>query len=150
MKLSALKGELAFTALFAAVGIYWTGSSLELPIWSGFAPDSGFLPLVYGILLTALSIGIGAMLLASQGEAAEREPLAKPLMILAGLAACVGAGSVVGFLVPLFAMMFFLYAYVERLPVLRAALVSAGTTAALVLVFEQWLQIPLPLTPWGF
>lgn len=150
MKLLALKGELAFTVFFAAVGLYWVYASLDLPLWSGFAPDSGFLPLVYGILLTALSIGIGAYTLVSRGEATEREPLAKPFLILAALAACVGVGSVLGFLVPLFAMMFFLYAYVERLPVLHSALVSAGTTGALVLVFEHWLQIPLPLTPWGF
>jgi hypothetical protein len=42
----------------------------------------------------------------------------------------------------------FLYAYVERLPLVRAIVVSAATTAILALVFEHWLSIPLPLTPW--
>lgn len=149
MRIAAIKGELAFAALFAALGLYWIGGSLELPFWSGFAPDSGFLPLIYGVLLTGLSIGIIVMLLTSPVEEVEREPLPKSLLILGGLAVSVGLLGPLGFVIPLFGMMFFYYAYVERLPLARSALVSAGTVAVLVLIFEHWLKIPLPLLPWG-
>ncbi len=46
-------------------------------------------------------------------------------------------------------MMLFLYAYVEKLPLIRSAIVSAGTTAALAIIFEYLLEVPLPLGPWG-
>jgi hypothetical protein len=149
MKFAALKGELAFAALFAALGLYWIGGSLELPIWSGFAPDSGFLPLVYGVLLTGLSIAVMVMLFVSPVEEVEREPLFKSLLILGGLVVSVSLLGVLGFVIPLFGMMLFYYAYVERLPLLRSIVVAAGTIAFLVLVFEHWLKIPLPLGPWG-
>lgn len=150
MKLAALKGELAFAALFAATGLYWVGSSLGLPIWSGFAPDSGFLPLAYGILLTGLSAAVIASLFTSHAEQPEREPLAKSFLILGALIACVSTAGTLGFLIPIFLLMLFLYAYVERLPLLRSLIVAAATTGALALVFEHWLNIPLPLAPWEF
>ena len=150
MKIAALKGELLFAGFFAAVGLYWIGGSLGLPIWSGFAPDSGLLPLIYGVLLAGLSLAVIVTLLMGTGEAPEREPLAKSFLILGALVVSVGAISFVGFLIPLFGMMFFLYAFVERLPLLRSALVSGLATAAFALVFEHWLHIPLPLSPWGF
>jgi hypothetical protein len=37
-----------------------------------------------------------------------------------------------------------LYAVVERLPWVYAALVSAATTGVLYLVFKAWLGVPLP------
>lgn len=150
MRFTALKGELGFAAFFAAVGLYWFGRSLELPIWSGFAPDSGFLPLIYGVLLVGLSLAVIVMLLTSSTEEVEREPLTKSFFILAALVVCVSTVGIIGFLFPLFAMMLFMYAYVERLPLLRSIIVSAATTAVLALVFEHWLHIPLPLTPWEF
>lgn len=148
MKISAIKGELAFAAFFAVIGLYWVGRSLEFPIWSGFAPDSGFLPLAYGLILTVLSLAVIGTLLTSPGEPVEREPLTKSLLILAALVVCVSTAEVLGFLLPLFGMLLFLYAYVERLPLMRSILVSAATTGVLALIFEHWLHIPLPLMPW--
>lgn len=148
MKLTALKGELGFAAFFAVIGLVWIGGSLELPFWTGFAPNSGFLPMVYGGLLVVLSAAVAASLLLNPVEDVEREPLTKSLMILAALVVSVGMLGVLGFLVPLFGLMLFLYAYVERLPLVRAIVVSAATTAILALIFEHWLSIPLPLTPW--
>ncbi|MGE0003982.1 MAG: tripartite tricarboxylate transporter TctB family protein [Parvibaculaceae bacterium] len=148
MRIAALKGDLGLAALFAALGLVWIVRSLDLPFWAGFAPDSGFLPLVYGVLLLGLSAAVAASLLAGAGEAAQREPLGRPFLVLASLVACVAVAPFTGFVLPLFALMMFLYAYIERLPVLRSLLVAAGTTAVLVLVFEHWLKIPLPLTPW--
>jgi hypothetical protein len=146
MKLAALKGDLGIAALFAALGLVWLLDSLDLPLWAGFAPDSGFLPLIYGVLLFGLAVAVS--LLAGPSEVVEREPPAKPFLVLAALVVCVAAAPFIGFVLPLFALMMFLYGYVERLPLIRSFLASAGTTAVLVVVFEHWLKIPLPLSPW--
>jgi putative tricarboxylic transport membrane protein len=148
MKLAALKGDLGIAALFAALGLVWLLDSLDLPLWAGFAPDSGFLPLIYGVLLFGLAVAVAVSLLAGPSEVVEREPPAKPFLVLAALVVCVAAAPFIGFVLPLFALMMFLYGYVERLPLIRSFLASAGTTAVLVVVFEHWLKIPLPLSPW--
>ena len=64
--------------------------------------------------------------------------------MLAILIATVSALPVAGFLISVFALLFLLYAVVERLPWLPAALVSAATSGALYLVFKVWLSVPLP------
>ena len=55
MRLKADKGELGLALFFAAVGVLWLVRGARMSWWDGFAPDSGFLPLIYGILLTALA-----------------------------------------------------------------------------------------------
>jgi hypothetical protein len=151
MKMSAFRsGDFLFAAGFAVLGLVWIVGSLDLPLWAGFAPDSGFLPLVYGVLLFGLSVAVAIIALVDPVGVSEREPLTKSLQILITLVVAIGAVSFLGFVVPLFAMMMFLYAYVERLPLIRAFLASAGTTAVLALIFEHWLDVPMPLTPWGF
>ncbi len=50
----------------------------------------------------------------------------------------------------MFLLLLFLFAVVERLPVLRSVLVVAGaTTAALILIFRTWLGVPFPVGPLG-
>jgi hypothetical protein len=124
--------------------------SFELPFFDGFAPDSGFLPLVYGVLLLGLSTAVIVTLFTSPPDTSEREPLGKSLQVLGGLLVGVASASWLGFAIPLFGMMLFMYAYVERLPIVRSVVVSAATTGVRVLNLEHWLHIPLPLSPWGF
>lgn len=150
MKITALKGELAFAALFAVVGLVWTVRAFELPFFDGFAPDSGFLPLVYGVLLLGLSTAVIVSLFVSPPDVSGREPLTKSFLILGALLVGVASASWLGFAIPLFGMMLFMYAYVERLPIIKSVLTSAATTGILILIFEHWLHIPLPLSPWGF
>jgi hypothetical protein len=148
MRIAARKGDLAIAGLFAVLGLVWIVESLDFPLWAGFAPDSGFLPLVYGVLLFGLSLAVALSLLLAPSEGSESEPLTKPLLVLLALVVSVGMVGYAGFVAPLFALMMFLYAYVERLPPIRSFLAAAATTAVLVLVFEHWLKIPLPLSPW--
>lgn len=150
MKLHAIKGELAFAAFFAAVGLVWIVGASSLPFWTGFAPDSGFLPIIYGSLLLLLSAAVIATLLLNPPQEVEREPLAKSFKLLGILVLTVGSLGYLGFAAPLFLMMFAMFAYVERLPVIRSAIVSAVTTGIFLLVFEHWLKIPVPVTPWGY
>jgi hypothetical protein len=56
MRLKAAPGEIALGLVFAAAGAFWLVSGVRMPVWEGFAPASGFLPLLYGGLLVALAL----------------------------------------------------------------------------------------------
>jgi putative tricarboxylic transport membrane protein len=138
------KGELTLAFIFAALGGLWTARAVRMPIWGdSFAPDSGFLPLIYGALLLALSLAAVAQLLAAKTVSAA-ESIRKPLVVLGALAAAVAALPLAGFALSVFALLLFLYAAVERLPWRTSALVSAAITGVLYLVFKGWLGVPLP------
>lgn len=141
-------GEVALAIVFAAAGVVWIVGALGHPLWDGFAPSSGFMPLIYGILLAVLSLAVVASLFFS-GEATDGGPVGKPLLVLAAVAAAVIGVDVAGFGLAVFLMLLFLFAAVERLRLLPSLLVAAGTTAALILVFKIWLGVPLPAGPWG-
>jgi hypothetical protein len=143
MRLKAVQGELVLALFFAAVGALWIVRAARMPMWEGFAPDSGFLPLVYGVLLTGLAIAAAVQVFGAP-EAGPAQEVRKPLLVLAILIATVSALPVAGFAISVFALLFSLYAVVERLPWLPAALVSAATTGTLYLVFKVWLSVPLP------
>ena len=137
------KGELVLALVFAALGGVWIAKGVRMSLWEGFAPDSGFLPLVYGILLSGLALATVAQLVAA-GTVSSTESIRKPLVVLGALAAAVAALPFAGFAISVFALLLFLYAVLERLPLLTAAIVSAATTGALYLVFKTWLGVPLP------
>jgi hypothetical protein len=137
-----LRGELGLALVFAVVGALWIFKGARMQLWDGFAPDTGFLPLVYGVLLAVLSaIVVGQVLLS---PAPPSESSRKPLTVAAALAVAVAALPYAGFALSVFLLLLFLYAVVERLPWLSSTLASAGTTAVLYLIFKTWLRVPLP------
>lgn len=150
MRRGHFSGDTAFAGLFAIVGLFWAVRSLDLPLWSGFAPDSGFLPMIFGGLLFLLSAAVAVISIVDPDPADKREPLRKSMLVLAALVATVVACGFIGFVLPLFAMMLFIYAYLERLPLVASVGVSAATTTFLVLVFVSWLAVPMPLWPWEY
>ena len=142
-------GELVLAAFFVLLGLLWVGAAVRMPLWEGFAPQSGFMPLWYGILLIGLT---GAVLfnLFRQKEAANaEEPIGKPLIVLAVFAAGIAGLEPMGFGPATFLMMLFMFVFVERLPIVSSVLVSAGTTAVLFLIFRTWLNVSLPIGPLG-
>jgi hypothetical protein len=143
MRLRADKGELVLALVFAALAVLWIAKGATLPLWQGFAPDSGFLPLIYGVLLFVLAAAVVVQLLAAK-ERRPDEAIRKPLVVLGALVAAVAALPLAGFAVSVFALLLFLYAAVERLPVLTSGVVSGVTTGVLYLVFKTWLGVPLP------
>ena len=149
MRARLLNGDVGLALLFGALGLLWLLGSLGLPFWEGFAPQSGFLPFFYGLLLTglALAILIGAYL--KTERAPDEQPVAKPLVILAALTVAAVGVEAAGFGVAVFLLLLFLFAAVERLPLLRSMIVAGATTAALILIFRTWLRVPLPAGPFG-
>jgi hypothetical protein len=138
------KGELALALLFAALGGLWVARASRMPVWGeSFAPDSGFLPLIYGVLLFFLAAAVLVRLLATREER-PGEAIRKPLVVLGALLATVAALPLAGFALSVFALLYFLYAWVERLPQVTSAVVSGVTTGVLYLIFKTWLGVPLP------
>jgi putative tricarboxylic transport membrane protein len=151
MRLKAAPGEIILSLAFVGVGIFWIVTALRLQMWDGFAPSSGFLPLIYGILLVGLSLA--ALFLETHGSDAENEKadtIRRPVLVIAVLAAGVAGLESAGFAVSIFLTMFFLFKVVEKLPLLPSLLVAGGSALALTLIFRTWLGVPLPKGPWGF
>jgi putative tricarboxylic transport membrane protein len=144
-------GEVGLALIFAALGVVWIVGGLRLQFWDGFAPSSGFLPLIYGLLLTGLSglIAVG-LFFGMAYEEAEPQPIGKPLLVLAALVVCVVGLQAAGFGLSIFLLLAFIFVVVERLNVFMSVLVAAGTAAALLGIFKVWLGVPLPAGPWGF
>jgi len=144
MRLSVNKGELALALVFVVLGALWIAKGASMPLWEGFAPDSGFLPLIYGVLLAGLALAALIQVLVNRTAPDPADEIGKPLVVLAALTAAVAALPFAGFAVSVFALLLFLYARVERLPWLPSTVVSAASTGVLHLVFKTWLGVPLP------
>ncbi len=149
MRARLLNGDVGLALLFGGLGLVWLFGSLGLPFWEGFAPQSGFLPFFYGLLLTGLALAIllGAFL--GTETVVDEQPLGKPLAILIALTAAAVGVEVAGFGIAVFLLLLFLFAVVERLPILRSIIVAGATAAALILIFRTWLAVPLPAGPLG-
>ena len=143
MRLSVDKGELVLALVFAALAALWIAKGATMPLWQGFAPDSGFLPLIYGVLLLFLAAAVLVQILTTK-EKRPGEAIRKPLVVLGALVAAVAALPFAGFVIAVFALLLFLYAAVERLPLAASLVVSGATTGVLYLVFKTWLGVPLP------
>lgn len=138
-----VKGELGLALLFAALGALWLARAVGMPLWEGFAPSSGFLPLVYGGLLLGLSAAVGLPLVLAPAPA-DGGSVRKPLVVLAALALAVAILPLAGFAITVFLLLAFLYGVVERQSWVASVVVSAATSGALYLVFKTWLGVPLP------
>ena len=139
----AFRGELVLALFFTLIGALWILRALRMPLWDGFAPDSGFLPLVYGVLLAALATVV-LLQLALAKDSSNAEPIRKPLIVMGALIAAVAALPLAGFVISVFALLSFLYAGVERLRPVTSAIAAAAITGFLYLVFKVWLGVPLP------
>ena len=139
----ALRGELVLALFFVVLGTLWIFRAMRMPLWEGFAPDSGFLPLTYGVLL-ALLAAVVLLELALAKHTATTEPIRKPLIVMGALIATVAALPIAGFVIAVFALLMFLYAVVERLRLIPSAIAAAAITGFLYVVFKVWLGVPLP------
>jgi hypothetical protein len=142
-------GELVLAAFFVVLGLLWVGAAIRMPLWEGFAPQSGFMPLWYGILLVGLTVAVVVNLFLQKDDAKAEDPISKPLVVLAVFAAGIAGLEPMGFGPATFLMLLFMFAFIERLPIISSVLVAAGTTAVLFLIFRTWLNVGLPVGPLG-
>lgn len=142
-------GEVLLALFFAVLGILWIVAAARMPLWAGFVPQSGFMPLWYGITLTALAAAILANLFLNRVPGKAEEPIGKALIVLTALAAAIVGLNLIGFAPSIFLLLLVLFAAVERLPIVRSLVVAAAVTAVLFLVFRTWLRVALPVGPLG-
>jgi hypothetical protein len=142
-------GELLLAAFFVALGLLWVGAAIRMPLWEGFAPQSGFMPLWYGIVLIGLTVAVLVNLFFANEGAKAEDPIGKPLLVLAVFAAAIFGLEPMGFGPTVFLMLLFMFALIERLPIIPSVLVAATTTAVLFLIFRTWLNVALPIGPLG-
>jgi hypothetical protein len=142
-------GELLLAVFFVALGLLWVGAAIRMPLWEGFAPQSGFMPLWYGVILIGLTVAVLVNLFWQKEDAKAEDPIGKPLIVLAVFAAGIAGLEPMGFGPAIFLMLLFMFAFIERLPIISSVLVAAGTTAVLFLIFRTWLNVGLPVGPLG-
>ncbi len=145
-----LNGERIMAGVFGLVGLLWASQALRLNYWGDFAPGTGFLPFWLGSIMAVLAV---LFLIASRhSRPVEMESAhpRRPLVVGAGLLACVAIIGHVGFVVAVGAFIAFLLLAVERRPAAQSAAVALGTPLVLFLIFKTWLRVPLPVGPWGF
>lgn len=151
MKLRGFAGELLLCAVFIATGLFWVAVAAGMPLWEGFAPATGFLPLLYGVLLALLAIAATVADVLGRGEGGEaKASVRRPAIVLLALAAAVAGIETAGFFASMALAMLFLFRVAERLPVVGSVVIATGVSAGLTLVFRTWLGVPLPAGPWGF
>ena len=149
MKYRIAPGELVLALFFALLGGLWIAAAARMPLWQGFIPQSGFIPLWYGITLFGLAAAILARLYLEKEPQQKEEPIGKPLVVLAALAASIVGLDLIGFAPAVFLLLLVLFAAVVRLPATRSLIVAAAVTAVLFLIFRTWLKVPLPVGPLG-
>src|SRR6266508_188365 len=120
MKSRLVVGEVLLTLFFAALGIVWIVVALRMPLGEGFAPQSGFMPLWDGVILT----GLAAVILVNlfmQNDGKAEQPIGKALIVLAALFVAIGALEPAGFGPSVFLFLLFLFVVLERLPIAKSA-----------------------------
>ena len=136
MRVRIAPGELALALFFALLGALWIVAALRMPLW-------------YGITLLGLAGAILARLWFGKELPKQEEPIGKPLVVVAAVAATVLGFDLIGFAPSIFLLLLVLFAAVERLPLMRSLAVAGAVTAVLFLVFRTWLRVSLPLGPLG-
>jgi hypothetical protein len=149
MKVRGKSGDLSLALLFAGAGFFWMVEASKLQFWDGFAPGSGFLPLIFGGLLAAFALATGLVALTEEAREAPGG-LGRPTLVVLALAGGAAGIETAGFFASMFAMMAFLFLVAERLRPLPAIAAAAFSAAALTGIFRAWLGVPLPAGPWGF
>ncbi len=136
--------------LFLGIGIGALALSVRLPMGSWTQPGPGVFPFILSLLLTI----VGIALLAGSGAGPRmnwRDALsgqATPWSIIALTAFFILGFERLGF-VPASALYLFVILYaVSRLPLARAAALSAGITAGGWYLFVKMLNLQLPAGLW--
>ena len=152
---NAKSGDVLAGVVVTALGFYVTGTSLKWELMTPAGPGPGFAPLIYGVLMIALSAVLiaRAILIASPAE-----PGAKGLW--AGSARAYGTFGLflvsiailpfAGFAISLALLCFAIARGLYRRPTHVALIASVLTSAAFVLIFRFALQVDLPVGWLGF
>ena len=128
-----------------ALGAYIAAQASGWEYLGQDGPGPGFFPLWYGVAMVALSLGLVASSLRSNStDTIDWSGSGRAFAIWAALVVAVAALKLVGFLVSIAALSFFIVAVLYRRPFKVGAAVAILMAAAFYLVFALALGVRLP------
>jgi hypothetical protein len=139
----------AILTLFALYVVY---ESLQLPLWTEVGPGAGSPPLVFGLILAALSAALLVRSLHEKDAEAGSVDFSRwsaTAKVLAGYAATILLAGTLGMLLTIGLFMAYHALVVERMSWKLAVLAAVGTALGFYLVFERWLEVPLVIGVFG-
>jgi hypothetical protein len=144
---------MAAAVVLLAFGALTTILSLQLPIGTPRAPDSGFFPLALGVMLVGLAAVhvVQLRLAARPSTAAAATPVVdapverrRVTWFMGAVVIATALLPVAGYAIVAFLLMAALLEILAMRPRWAAALVAVITAGVCQLVFVRWLGIPLP------
>lgn len=143
------------TALWIVLGLALCFYARELGLTGPSGPDSGFFPMIAGVLLIAS--GIGILISPAQRGLLGTEPMFRDQGSARRVFLVVGAVVLMIALIPWLGFLLtgalvtpFLLRAIETRSWMFCIAVGALGAAAIVLLFSQVLGVPLPRGPFGF
>jgi hypothetical protein len=133
------------------LGLLVTVGALQMPVGSLAQPDDGFMPLVTGSAMVALSAGLAWRSLRRPIQASQHQPFWPESQSGLRVACVIGAMLVyvvafewVGFVPATFALFVFLLKAIDPVPWKTTVLMSILVTVGCFLLFQVWLKVQLP------
>ena len=142
------RGGLAFAALLAVAGAFFTLASLDLPFGDFALPGPGFFPFALGLLLFALSVAIFVMTFQEPREAPKVELGHSPVLI-AFVAMCLTAALFerLGAMLTLWGFAAAMLILIGRVRIIPAVLSSGVGMLVTWYIFKTLLGVQLPAGP---
>ena len=149
MKTADIVSAVVLLAIAAAAA----AGTLDLPYWSEFSPGPAF-----GARWAAALAALLAVLLLIEAvtrtehaniEWPDREGIRRVMLAIAMLWAFLAAMPWLGFTVCATVLMLAMLLLVQRRPLVASLATTAITVGIAYGIFVAWLQIKLPLGPWG-
>ena len=142
--------DLVAGACVLAVGLFAVWEAASYPFGALRQPGPGLFPLMLGILMTALGLGIALEGLLTRGVAAgpERPNFRAILAIPAALAAFAILVERAGLVPAIFAAVLICSMAEPRLRIVSSALLAAGLAIVCVLIFVHGLNLPFRAVRW--
>ena len=144
--------EISVAALFLAAGALVMYDSVRLgSTWGDDGPKPGYFPFYIGLIMT-----VAAVMNLARGFMIAREKnapfvltgqLKMVLTVLVPTAIYAAAITWIGIYVSSLVFIAFFMRWLGSFAWWKVAAVSAGTVAALFLIFERWFLVPLPKGP---
>lgn len=154
------KGERWFLIFLLFLGGGWIIISSQLGFIDEGIPLTGFVPLLFSTLFTALVVTRLIVCFRQEGKqtgqnkdqtpAINDNDKKKIFLLVLGLVAAVIMFDLIGALTSIFLLLVYLLGFVENRPIQQALGVSSATSLILFGLFKLWLGVPLPTGPFGF
>jgi len=137
--------------ILGLLGLLVTVGAFQMPVGSLAQPDDGFMPLLTGSAMVALSArlawrGLRRSIQSSPSHAfwPESQRGLRVACVIGAMLVYVVAFEWVGFVPATFALFVFLLKAIEPVPWKTTVLMSVLVTVGRFLLFQVWLQVQLP------